>query len=213
MATGMLKLCAHNVFYEGALSRRYRLTNDHFDVHLQLIIETSAPIGCAPSKGFLKTHAASPGGSFRPFQRDDNNTVAMATELVTMVTGIFKVIRKYQQTPLKVQSDPDLGTPRFRAGFFPPKIFLGNFFVKIKIRWGSRIGSFRTGAPIRHGITHRFVSNPLIRQDIHFLLSQKLMKLVGGKGGPLTPFAAAGYHHEISFSPLVSHAQFLIFRA
>eukprot|EP00116_Pleurobrachia_bachei_P006185 sb/3466447/ len=33
-----LQLCAHNVFYEGALSRRYRLTND-FDVHLQLIIE------------------------------------------------------------------------------------------------------------------------------------------------------------------------------
>eukprot|EP00116_Pleurobrachia_bachei_P012205 sb/3472467/ len=42
----------------------------------------AAPIGCAPSKGFLKTHPASPGGSFRPFQRDDNNTVAMATELL-----------------------------------------------------------------------------------------------------------------------------------
>eukprot|EP00116_Pleurobrachia_bachei_P007858 sb/3468120/ len=41
--------------------------------------------------------------------------------------------------------------------------------------------------------------------------NQKLMKLVGRKGGPLTPFAAAGYHHELSFSPLVS--QFLIFRA
>ena len=35
-----LQLCAHNVFYEGALSLRYRLTNGHFDdVHLQLIIE------------------------------------------------------------------------------------------------------------------------------------------------------------------------------
>eukprot|EP00116_Pleurobrachia_bachei_P013314 sb/3473576/ len=43
------------------------------------------------------------------------------------------------------------------------------------------------------------------------ILSQKLMKLVCGKGGPLTPFAAAGYNHELSFSPLVS--QFLIFRA
>eukprot|EP00116_Pleurobrachia_bachei_P019019 sb/3479281/ len=28
---------------------------------------TSAPIGCASSKGFLITHPASPGGSFRPF--------------------------------------------------------------------------------------------------------------------------------------------------
>eukprot|EP00116_Pleurobrachia_bachei_P009947 sb/3470209/ len=31
---------------------------------------TSAPIGCAPSKGFFITHPASPGGSFRPFQRE-----------------------------------------------------------------------------------------------------------------------------------------------
>eukprot|EP00116_Pleurobrachia_bachei_P009455 sb/3469717/ len=51
-------------------SLRYRLTNDYFDdVHLQLIIETSAPIGCASSKGFLIIHPASPGGFFRPFQR------------------------------------------------------------------------------------------------------------------------------------------------
>eukprot|EP00116_Pleurobrachia_bachei_P015456 sb/3475718/ len=28
-----------------------------------------APIGCAPSKGFFITRPASPGGSFRPFQR------------------------------------------------------------------------------------------------------------------------------------------------
>eukprot|EP00116_Pleurobrachia_bachei_P015815 sb/3476077/ len=41
METGILKLCAHYVFYEGALSRRYRLTNDFDDVHLQLIIEMS----------------------------------------------------------------------------------------------------------------------------------------------------------------------------
>eukprot|EP00116_Pleurobrachia_bachei_P006689 sb/3466951/ len=34
-----LQLCAYRVFYEGALSRRYRLTNDYFDVHLQRIIE------------------------------------------------------------------------------------------------------------------------------------------------------------------------------
>eukprot|EP00116_Pleurobrachia_bachei_P012441 sb/3472703/ len=46
---------------------------------------------------------------------------------------------------------------------------------------------------------------------IYIYIKLKLMKLVGGKGGPLTPFAAAGYHHELSFSPLVS--QFLIFRA
>eukprot|EP00116_Pleurobrachia_bachei_P010023 sb/3470285/ len=50
-------------------SLRYRLTNDRFDdFHLQLIIETSAPVGCASSKGFLITHPASPVGSFRPFQ-------------------------------------------------------------------------------------------------------------------------------------------------
>eukprot|EP00116_Pleurobrachia_bachei_P003569 sb/3463831/ len=51
-----------------SLSLRYRLTNGHFDVHLQLIVETSAPTGCAPIKGLLITHPASPGGSFRPFQ-------------------------------------------------------------------------------------------------------------------------------------------------
>eukprot|EP00116_Pleurobrachia_bachei_P017698 sb/3477960/ len=39
---GALQLCAHNVFYEGAISRRYRLTKDFDDVHLQLIIEIAA---------------------------------------------------------------------------------------------------------------------------------------------------------------------------
>eukprot|EP00116_Pleurobrachia_bachei_P012293 sb/3472555/ len=50
-----------------------------------------------------------------------------------------------------------------------------------------------------------------VRVQNVWLPCQKLMKLVGGKGGPLTPFAIAGYHHELSFSPLVS--QSLIFRA
>eukprot|EP00116_Pleurobrachia_bachei_P002138 sb/3462400/ len=46
MATELESMVTGIMFYEGALSLRYRLTND-FDVHLQLIIETSAPIGTA----------------------------------------------------------------------------------------------------------------------------------------------------------------------
>eukprot|EP00116_Pleurobrachia_bachei_P004918 sb/3465180/ len=48
---------------------------------LSQIYITSAPIGCASIKGFLITHPASPGDSFRPFQI---YTVAMATVLVTI---------------------------------------------------------------------------------------------------------------------------------
>eukprot|EP00116_Pleurobrachia_bachei_P002193 sb/3462455/ len=55
----------------------------------------NAPNGCASSKGFLKTHPAKPGGSFRHFHI--NKTVAMATELVNMETGMLKLIRKYQK--------------------------------------------------------------------------------------------------------------------
>eukprot|EP00116_Pleurobrachia_bachei_P013026 sb/3473288/ len=48
---------SHACFAKGALSLRYRLTNDDFD----------APIGCASSKAFLITHPAKPGGSFATF--------------------------------------------------------------------------------------------------------------------------------------------------
>eukprot|EP00116_Pleurobrachia_bachei_P018890 sb/3479152/ len=42
---------------------------NHFRRVVPLFIFTSAPIGCASSKGFLITHPASPGGFYRPFQR------------------------------------------------------------------------------------------------------------------------------------------------
>eukprot|EP00116_Pleurobrachia_bachei_P007791 sb/3468053/ len=60
-------------------------------------------------------------------------------------------------------------------------------------------------------VTRITVCTTFQRVNLERSCSQKLMKLVGGKGGPLTPFAAAGYSHELSFSPLVP--QSLIFRA
>eukprot|EP00116_Pleurobrachia_bachei_P008683 sb/3468945/ len=64
MATGVVTMGTELLKFiqKSSLSLRYSLTNGHFDdVHLQLIIETSAPIGWI-------IHPASPGGSFRPFQ-------------------------------------------------------------------------------------------------------------------------------------------------
>eukprot|EP00116_Pleurobrachia_bachei_P015685 sb/3475947/ len=56
-----------------------------------------APIGCASSKGLLITHPASPGCSYIA-HFNVNNTVVMATELVTMGTGMLKGIRKHLKT-------------------------------------------------------------------------------------------------------------------
>eukprot|EP00116_Pleurobrachia_bachei_P018312 sb/3478574/ len=58
----------------------------HASVSYSCSICTSAPIGCASSKGFLITH-------FRHFRI--NNTVAMATELVTMGLVWFGLVRLY----------------------------------------------------------------------------------------------------------------------
>eukprot|EP00116_Pleurobrachia_bachei_P001994 sb/3462256/ len=53
------------------ISKNDSLTSELFNLKSVLQEKESslsAPIGCASSKGFLITHPASPGGSFRPFQ-------------------------------------------------------------------------------------------------------------------------------------------------
>eukprot|EP00116_Pleurobrachia_bachei_P015310 sb/3475572/ len=94
---------------------------------------------------------------------------------------------------------------------FPDSIFS---FLGARKNCAQSIGLTRdrpSKRPIRARYLGHVTGYQPIKDQHFFIRSLKLMKLVGGKGGPLTPFAAAGYHHKLSFSPLIS--PFLIFRA
>eukprot|EP00116_Pleurobrachia_bachei_P009529 sb/3469791/ len=62
----------------------------------QIKTQKAHPLGAPQVPGFLKTHPAKPGGSFRHFHI--NKTVAMATELVTMGTGMSSLSLRYRLT-------------------------------------------------------------------------------------------------------------------